>query len=304
MRVVRLRQQGYKARALRGRIDEQEAEAHDSAPPHVVRHVRHREVQQALHCAIVAGAAVRERDDKHASVPNDGVLVPRHLLDQSLCPLLPGIHGEGEAHGQAADDLLVLGVMRISQHLLPLLCGRAHEQQTHGDACRLAGDGGVGVQHVLEVLEDLLVLGAQPRHPQPQARPVLCDLALRCAQRLQQEFPDVRAVVGVNEAQCIQSAALRVRAATATIPRQVGRHQCPPLSQMAGVDDSQPGGGRELGPVGGASQPLKILPQECVHGGALVHHRIGEDDGAVTHRMPCLNRVLHVFENLQVRMIT
>lgn len=70
-------------------------------------------------------------------------------------------------------------------------------QQSRLPACRkagvvgkhLAGDGGVGVQHVLEVLEDLLVLGAQPRHPQPQARPVLCDLALRCAQRLQQEFP-------------------------------------------------------------------------------------------------------------------
>ena len=52
----------------------------------------------------------------------------------------PAVHDEGEAHGDAADDLLVLRVVRVGQHLEGLLGRGAHEQQPKAVPRRLASN--------------------------------------------------------------------------------------------------------------------------------------------------------------------
>ena len=63
--------------------------------------------------------------------------------------------------GLTSDDLLMLGVVSVRQELLGLLGGAARQQEAHANARGLPGDGAVGVEHVLDVLGDLLVLCAQ-----------------------------------------------------------------------------------------------------------------------------------------------
>jgi hypothetical protein len=43
--------------------------------------------------------------DRGKSAPQNGVLVPSHLLNECLCTFLPPIHDQREAHRQATDDL-------------------------------------------------------------------------------------------------------------------------------------------------------------------------------------------------------
>jgi len=57
------------------------------------------------------------------------------------------------------------------------------------DASQILAHRRVSVQDALEVLEQLLVAGAQPRQTQPQARAVLDRLVARRPQRLQQKRP-------------------------------------------------------------------------------------------------------------------
>ena len=59
------------------------------------------------------------------------------------------------------DDLLVLRVVCVGQHLCRLVAAAARQQQAHADSRSLPRDGAVGVQHILDVLGNLLVLSAQ-----------------------------------------------------------------------------------------------------------------------------------------------
>jgi hypothetical protein len=54
-----------------------------------------------------------------------------------------------------------LCVVCISQHLLCLVAATAAAQQAHADACCLSRHCVVHVQHVLQVLENLLIASAQ-----------------------------------------------------------------------------------------------------------------------------------------------
>ena len=54
---------------------------------------------------------------------------------------------------------------------------------------------------------------------------------------------------------------------------------------MAHVDDTQGGGGRELGPIGRPPQPLKVVVKELVHSCAGVHVRVGQNRRSVTRRV-------------------
>lgn len=51
------------------------------------------------------------------------------------------------------------------------------------------------------------------------------------------------------------------------------------LLQLSPVDDSQPSCSAELGPVCCPAEPLQVVPQECVDGGAGVHQGVGQDGG-------------------------
>ena len=55
------------------------------------------------------------------------------------------------------------------------------------------------------------------------------------------------------------------------------------LGQVAPVDDAKPRSSTELGPVGGAAEPIQVLAQEGVHSGARMHDSIRKNDSRVAH---------------------
>lgn len=73
------------------------------------------------------------------------------------------------------------------------------------------------------------------------------------------------------------------------------------LVLMPLVDHAQAGSGRELGPVGGPGQPLEVVAQELVAGGAAVHERVGDDGGGVADRVA--DRLLGLLEDEHVGVV-
>ena len=67
----------------------------------------------------------------------------------------------------------MLGVVRVGEQLGRLVGGGPDRDQAQRDACGLARDRTIGVQHVLDLLEHLLIPAPQRRQAQAQARPVL-----------------------------------------------------------------------------------------------------------------------------------
>jgi hypothetical protein len=86
-------------------------------------------------------------------------LIGRQCLDEPIRLLLLAVHQEAEADGEAANDLLVLRLVRVHEHLVDGLLGRGPEHdQAHGVARGLAGDCAVvvqdGAQLVVDICED------------------------------------------------------------------------------------------------------------------------------------------------------
>lgn len=79
---------------------------------------------------------------------------------------------------------------------------------------------------------------------------------------LEEVVADGGAVVGVDEAEGVEAAALRVAGGGARLLGQVALHEGERVRLVASVHHPQRGGRRQLGPVGGARQPLEIF-SEC-----------------------------------------
>ncbi len=70
----------------------------------------------------------------------------------------------------------MLGVVSVGQHLSCLFSSSANMQQAQGQASSLASNSAVKVQHVLQVLEDLIIPTAQASQAQSKTGAVLGDL--------------------------------------------------------------------------------------------------------------------------------
>mmetsp|Transcript_21639 Transcript_21639/g.51697 ORF Transcript_21639/g.51697 Transcript_21639/m.51697 type:complete len:609 (-) Transcript_21639:893-2719(-) len=302
VRVVRLGEEADDGRALVRRRREHKAEAHDRRAAHVVADVADGKVKELLDGRVVGCPRVGHADHKHPPVAQDRVLVVRHLLHNGIRHFLPAKHDESEANGEASDDLLVLSVVRIVQHLHALLRGAPGLEQAHGDAGSLPRDRRVGVEDALDVFKELLIAGAHPRKAETEAPAVLDAFVVGLPQAVEQESPDVLAVVGVDEPEGIQRAALRVRRGD-PMAREVRLHERLPLRQVPLVDDAEPRGDGELCPVGGPGKPLEVLPEERVDGRPAVHQRVGHDRRAVANAVARFNRRLDVLQNLQVAVV-
>ena len=77
---------------------------------------------------------------------------------------------------------------------------------------------------------------------------------------LEEVLGDLAAVVGVDQAQRVQAAALGVPGAVGRVLGQVALHEGERARLVAAVDDAQTRRRRELRPVGGARQPVKVVP--------------------------------------------
>ena len=69
------------------------------------------------------------------------------------------------------------------------------------------------------------------------------------------------------------------------------------------MDDAERGHGRELGPVAGAAEPVEVLAQEDVDGGAGVHDGVGKHHGRVQRRHLALRGGLGGAEDGQVGFV-
>ena len=78
---------------------------------------------------------------------------------------------------------------------------------------------------------------------------------------LEQVFSDLAAVVGVDESERVQAAALGVAGTVGGVLGKVTLHERERPGLVAAVDDAQAGRRRELCPVGGASQPVQVVPK-------------------------------------------
>ena len=67
----------------------------------------------------------------------------------------------------------MLGIVSVGQHLSCLLSSGANMQQAQGQASSLASNSAVKVQHVLEVLKDLIIPTAQARQTQSETSAML-----------------------------------------------------------------------------------------------------------------------------------
>ena len=188
---------------------------------------------------------------------------------------------------------IVLGVVGVPEHLLDRLArGGAEHREAHRDRRRLARHRAVVEQHALELLVQRVVLGAHGGDADAEGGAVLHHLVgAGVAQRVQQVRADLSAVVGVDDAQREERAALTVRRRRHPRLRQVRLEELERLLDVALVDHAERRRRRELGPVGRARQPLEVVAEEGVGGGARGHQRVGEDDARVVHRVALLDRL-------------
>lgn len=56
------------------------------------------------------------------SLPQDGVLIARHLLNKRLSSFLTTIHDQGQAHGNATNDLQTAKTLQLSTLLSFTVC--------------------------------------------------------------------------------------------------------------------------------------------------------------------------------------
>ena len=73
---------------------------------------------------------------------------------------------------------------------------------------------------------------------------------------------------------------------------EVGSQDGHALLVVALLDDTQAGRSGELGPVGGTSEPLEVVAQEEVVGGAGLGEPVANDDRGIDHRAAGLHRRL------------
>eukprot|EP00760_Papus_ankaliazontas_P035359 PhM_4_TR7762/c0_g1_i1/m.83431 len=86
---------------------------------------------------------------------------------------------------------------------------------------------------------------------------------------------------------------------------QVRLEHVHPLLDMPFVDDTNAGGRRELGPVRGFAQPLKIVAEKSINRRAAVHDAVGDHKGVVRDRVRGLglDGLLHRVEDVHVGLI-
>ena len=303
--VVRLREELNDPRALARGGAQHETQRHHRGPSNVVGHVGHGDVQEAADARVVSGGHVRRCGGEARAVADDRVAVAHHLLDEGLGLLLAAVRGERQADGAPADDLLVLRLVAVVENLLLLVAGAgAREEQAHADAGTLARDGTVSAEDSEHVGEHLLVAGAERCQTEAEARAVLDNLVVAGAGRLEQKGQDTLAVVGVDETERVQGAALgvgaRARTPGAALAGQEGSHQRAALVELPAVNHAHPRRRREPRPVRRPAEPVEVLPEESIHGGARVHQRVAEHGRGVAHGVPGLHRGTHLLEQQEV----
>ena len=132
---------------------------------------------------------------------------------------------------------------------------------------------------------------------------MLDDLLARVPEALKQELPYIMAMVGVDEPERVQRPALTVWAPRGPVAREVRCHEGLPLLQLPTMDYPEPCSGPKLGPVGGLTEPVKVLAEEGVHRGARMHVGIGDDSGRVGDAVAALDGSLDVLKDLNVRVV-
>mmetsp|Transcript_35043 Transcript_35043/g.80019 ORF Transcript_35043/g.80019 Transcript_35043/m.80019 type:complete len:650 (-) Transcript_35043:202-2151(-) len=281
-----------------GRLVKHERQPDDRRHPHVVVDVAHRRVEQDAHGLVRARAAVREGERVHGPIPDDRVAVPPHLLHGGVGVVLLAEVDERQAHGDAPDDLLVVRlaavVPQLGHDLVELVpvgdpsrggAGVArpgtHEDHPHGVPGRLARDGRVGVEQLLELGHDPHVARPQVREARAHGGAVGDDLVrVRVAQVAAEVGPGRQALLdrgagagAVDEAEGVEGPALgvaarrgdggevRVVAAVGRAARrQVRLEERHGLGGVPRVDDAHARRGRELGPVGRLLHPVEVVP--------------------------------------------
>ena len=231
-----------------------------------------------------ARAAVGHGEGVHGPVAQDGIAVGPHLLDDDVGVLLLAVLDEGNAHGDSADDLLMLrlagvvaqlgdglgdllGIGGVGEGGLGVSGTGPDQDHADGHAGGLTSDGRIGVQQLLELVDDLEVGAAKRGKADAEGGAVADDLVgVRVAQVGAEEGGGLVALGGrrtgaraVDEAEGVQAAALGVTAGGVDGRRgaalgfrgrgEVGLEEGHGLGGMAGVDDAQGGRGGELGPV-------------------------------------------------------
>jgi hypothetical protein len=260
---------------------------------------------------------VMERDQQALEEKGSGEThgVAEKVLDERVGYLFPAIHDERDTNGETANDLLVLRLVRVLQHLVDgLLRARAEHDEAHRVTSGLSCDGRVVEEDVTEVIVHLcrhkevskpsscarsplltVVRRSHRSDTQSESSSVLDDLVLRSGlERILQVGECLgSSVVGVDETESEQTSSLGVVARGRTVGLgEVGVENGFALREVALVDDSESGSGGELGPVGGAREPVEVLAEEEVRGGSRVGECVHEGDRRVIDRLARLESVL------------
>lgn len=95
--------------------EQKESQGGDGSSTNIIVDITDSHVQQLPNGLVVAGATVRHRERIHAGATEDRVLVRAQGRDQRVGFLEPPVHRERDAHGQPAEDFLVLRFLRVLQ---------------------------------------------------------------------------------------------------------------------------------------------------------------------------------------------
>mmetsp|Transcript_6883 Transcript_6883/g.15691 ORF Transcript_6883/g.15691 Transcript_6883/m.15691 type:complete len:647 (+) Transcript_6883:1059-2999(+) len=308
VRIVTLREQLDDSWQLLGAVAEDEAESHDRSTSDVVVHIRDGDVQQLLDGRILGGANVSQSDAEAGSIAEDGVLVQEHLVDEAVSLLLAPEHRHRQSQRAASDDLLVLRVMGVGEELTDnFLRGGSYHHQADRVGCGLSGDSGIGVHGSLQLLIDSLVGCGHTDEAQAEAGSVLKHLSGAGVVELVQKVSLglLIVVIRMDDAHCVQSSALRVGAAAeAAIARgKVGAEDGLRLLDVALVDDAEGGCCTEFSPVGGLGEPVQVLSQEDIAGGAALHEAMRDDCAIVGHRILGVDGGFDGLEEKEIRAV-
>mmetsp|Transcript_37030 Transcript_37030/g.117870 ORF Transcript_37030/g.117870 Transcript_37030/m.117870 type:complete len:323 (-) Transcript_37030:466-1434(-) len=307
MWVVALRQELHDAWELVRDVAHDKAEGYDGSPPHVVRHVRHGDVQQPPDRGVLRGPDVGQGYAEAGPVTEDGVLVQQHLLDQCLCLLFPAEHDHRQRKRARPDDLLVLRVVGVGQQLPDgLLGGGADHHEADGIGRGLARHRGVCVERLLQLLVGVLVGRGHADQANAEAGAVLQHLGgLGVVQLLQQVGLRLRVVVvRVDDAHGVEGPALGVWATPRPARlREVGAEDRLGLLDVALVDHTQGGCSAELCPVCRLCEPLEVLSEEDVARGAALHQAVAHNRAVVQDRVLGVDGVLDDLEEQEVRAV-
>mmetsp|Transcript_26485 Transcript_26485/g.69630 ORF Transcript_26485/g.69630 Transcript_26485/m.69630 type:complete len:312 (-) Transcript_26485:950-1885(-) len=275
-------------------------------------------MQQTTDCAVISSSGICHTNCIHTTVSQDWVLVPRQLLNQRVRAFFPAVHHKSKSNGQAPDDLLVLGLVRVREHLVDRVFRRsAQHHKTHSKPCALTSNSLVLEQDLLQLIIEFLVGRCHSGKAKSKAPSVLESFMMShipCTRSGSRVLPsegitqisdNFFPVIGMDQTKRIQSTPFRER--TRGNACRLGEILLHPIQRAFDTsleNHPQASCRAEFSPVGSLFQPIQIFRNKAVDRSTRMHHCIRENSGLMRYAVPHFQCRLDVAQNDFISLVS